>query len=176
MQSQRCVLCNVHGQPDKGFLVQSRKLENVPWITWKAGSAQRARCAKNQAHFTPCASHWQNIAVEWICSFTLNLGSIMLLLSTCHHSTVTWYIFICTTDAMISTWRCCFGAKLSAASQQPHAIPRAPSSHADRRVEKCWILWKIPKIRGLYFTLFQEKPPEKKLLLLADFIKTRPLL
>ena len=25
--------------------------------------------------------------------------------------------------------------------------------------------------RGLYFTLFQEKPPEKKLLLLADFIK-----
>ena len=80
MQSQRCVLCTVHGQPDKGFLVQSRKLENVPWITWKAGSAQRARCAKNQAHFTPCASHWQNIAVEWICSFTLNLGSIMLLL------------------------------------------------------------------------------------------------
>ena len=25
--------------------------------------------------------------------------------------------------------------------------------------------------RGLYFTLFREKPPEKKLLLLADFIK-----
>ena len=28
-----------------------------------------------------------------------------------------------------------------------------------------------PKVRGLYFTLFREKPLEKKLLFLADFIK-----
>ena len=33
------------------------------------------------------------------------------------------------------------------------------------------IYFGLDRGRGLYFTLFREKPPEKKLLFLADFIK-----
>ena len=40
MQSQRCVLCNVHGQPDKGFLVQSNQ-ENLKLFHESLGKLDR---------------------------------------------------------------------------------------------------------------------------------------